>query len=301
MSHKYERQAISKFGTEFRMYKEDEWLFPCPMCKKLNTDNLHVNPITGQFHCFHCDYGGHLKSKAEISDLIDKNCRDIKQNKTKITILLPFNRQKLTEEQHQALLNRGLTDDDIKYYDISGGKRIQIPNFVMGNLSDLICFWEYRKDRVNKKNPKYLYSSDVKKSDCLFNAHKIKKKSHITLCEGIFNAITAGRNAVASYGRSLSDEQLKILLNCEPNLITIAYDSDLPGVTGAVEVIRKLMDSNYVGKVDYILLPKGLDINDLGKQNYKDYYNKNKVNIDLQSNLSLKIPMLLYNSRTTRS
>lgn len=299
MSHKYERQAISKFGTEFRMYKEDEWLFPCPMCKKLNTDNLHVNPITGQFHCFHCDYGGHFKSKAELSDLTSKGYK--KEKKAKITILLPFNRQNLTEEQRQALLNRGLTDDDIEYYDISGGKRIQIPNFVMGNLSDLICFWEYRKDKINKKNPKYLYSSNVKKSDCLFNAHRIEKNSHITLCEGIFNAITAGKNAVASYGRSLSDEQLEILLKCEPNLITIAYDSDLPGVTGAIEVIKKLIDSDYKGKVDYILLPKGSDINDLGKQRYIDYYNKNKINIDLKSNLSLEIPMLIYSSKSAGS
>lgn len=298
MSHKYERQAISKFGTEFKMYKENEWLFPCPMCKKVNIDNLHVNPITGQFHCFHCDYGGHIKAKAELSDLVDGYNKAKKENKPKVMSLLPFHKHNLTEEQHQALLNRGLTDDDIKYYNIAGGNRIQIPNFVMGNLSDLICFWEYRKDKISKTNPKYLYSNDVKKSDCLFNIHKIEKNSHITLCEGIFNAITAGRSAVASYGRSLSNEQLKLLLNCEPSLITIAYDPDLPGVTGAVDALEKLAKSDYSGKVDYVLLPKGTDINDLGKQGYKKYYDKNKVGIDLQSSLSLKVPTLLYNNRT---
>lgn len=252
--------------------------------------------MTGAFHCFHCDYGGHLKSKAKLSDLKAEYKDGVKYSgaTARDRKLVLLRKETLTDEQITALLKRGLTEDDITYYQIYGGERIQIPNYVVGVLSDIVCKWEWRKDRVTKYNPKYLYSEGVTKSLSLFNSHRIAPDSHITLCEGIFNAITVGRTAVASYGRSLSKDQLAILLSLKPSLITIAYDSDIPGVTGAADAIEKLQKAGYKGSVDYILLPRGVDINDIGKERYQKYYNKRKVNIDLQSGLSPKVPLLLY-------
>ena len=44
-----------------------------------------------------------------------------------------FKKYALTDEQLVALHGRGLTDEEIKFYKIAGGSRIQIPNLVIGN------------------------------------------------------------------------------------------------------------------------------------------------------------------------
>lgn len=297
MSQIIEKEAVSKFGRIYTKYKTDEWLFPCPKCKKANRENLHINLKTGVYHCFHCDYSGKLKTKYSLANLQEKSKISTDKGSSEV-YLRPFNKQALTPEQIFALHKRGLSDEDIKYYQISGGKRIQIPNRVIGNFSDMICAWEWRKDKVTKYNPKYLYSEGVEKSQVLFNIQNIKENSDITLCEGIFNAITAGRNAVASYGCSLSDRQLALLLSAKPKSITIAYDSDAPGQKGALKVLDMLRKTRYSGKVYYILLPKGVDINDLGKERYKAYYEKNKILLDLNSVLSCNLPKLMFSFRS---
>nr|CAI9751392.1 DNA primase [uncultured phage]CAI9752278.1 DNA primase [uncultured phage] len=298
MSQAIEKEAITKFGTQYTKYKETEWLFPCPGCKKVNRENLHVNTKNGCYHCFHCDYKGKLRGTPRLSDLLGNGEHNNRQQykKDTTTYLLPFYQLPLTEEQKQALYKRGLTDDDIKYYHIAGGKRIQIPNYVKGSFSDLICAWEWRKENVTKYNPKYLYTEGVQKSNVLFNIQNITEGSDITLCEGIFNAITAGRTAVASYGCNLSDNQLQLILDKRPKSIIIAYDSDLPGVSGAVKVIEKLCKKNFQGKVYYILLPKGVDINDLGKEKYQEYLKENKVVLDITSPLATSLPRLMFNN-----
>lgn len=298
MSQQIEQGAISKFGRVFTRYKNDEWLFPCPNCKKANKENLHINVKTGIYHCFHCDYSGKIKTKYSLEALQKYNCENSKQSIKYEIYLRPFNRQPLTPEQILALHKRGLTDSDILYYRISGGKRIQIPNKVIGNFSDMVCAWEWRKDKVTRYNPKYLYSEGVEKSQVLFNIQNIKENSNITLCEGIFNAITAGRDAVASYGCSLSNTQLNLLLDAKPKSITVAYDSDAPGQKGALKALDMLRKANYKGKVYYILLPKGVDINDLGKERYKEYFEKHKITLDISNPLSYSLPKLMFSFRS---
>lgn len=287
-----EQQAINKFGRIYRRTaKENELIFTCPKC---NRDKLYVSTSTGVYHCFRCDFKGKIRNKPKLSEVIAKN-NDNDCNKNKIiTYLIPFNRQELTKEQRNALYKRGFTDDDINYYNITGGNRIQIPNFIKGNFTDLICFWEWRKEKVNSYNPKYLYTETIKKSDVLFNLYRIPENSDITLCEGVFNAMTAGKNAVASYGCSLSDNQLKLLLNNKPKSITIAYDSDDAGQKGAIKVINMLKNSKYEGDIYYILLPNGVDINDLGKEKYQDYLKTHKKLINLDSKLNCILPKILF-------
>ena len=298
--YKYEKEAIKRFGKNFiRTSKEGELVFPCPKCGLHKEEKLYVSTKTGMFHCFRCDYKGRLESTPKLSDVINGDTLTIEKKKAtdKNVYLMPFHREKLTDEQLTALYNRGITDSDIKFYNITGGKRIQIPNLVIGNLSDLICMWEWRKDKISKTNPKYLYTEDVKKSRVLFNSHNLKQKESVILCEGIFNAITAGKNGVASYGKNLSDYQLNLLLEKQPKSITIAYDPDLPGVTGSVKVIDALKKVKYVGDVYYILLPENKDVNDLGKENFIDYLQCNRVKINFDVSYSSKIPLLLFNNR----
>lgn len=301
--HRYERVAIEKFGNNYRRNKDTEFIFRCPKC---NHNKLYVNTTNGLYHCFRCDYKGVLKARVSLQDV--KNKQDItalnqivKKDNNELTLVY-FESLNLTDAQKTALKNRGLTDTDIRYYNICGrskDNRIQIPNFVKGCFTDVLCAWQYDKSKVNKYSPKYLNSEGTKKSETLFNIYNIESNiNQIIICEGIFNAITAGKNAVASYGCNISDKQIQLIIDKKPKSILIAYDSDQPGVEGSLKVIDKLKAINYNGVVEYVLLPNGIDINDLGHDNFINYLNNNKVYIDLNNPVSLKLPKLLFESRT---
>lgn len=301
----YRKEAVKKFGNYYTINKNnpDEWLFPCKLCKKLNDKNLHVNVKTGLYNCFHnCSNHGKLFKKYSLND-VKSNITTNNSIKTFSSIehdteyLYPFCRLDLTDEQRAALYSRGITDEQIEYYNICGGKRIQIPNKVIGQFTDLVCNWEYRKQLVTKQNPKYLYSSDVKKSNVVFNLHRVPEKANVIIvCEGIFNAITASKLGVATYGCNPSVNQVKQILGKSPENIIIAYDSDLPGVTGSSKLINLLRAEDFKGGLYYILLPKGVDINDIGHKNFLKYLEEHKVKIILSSPFAYKLPKLLFDS-----
>lgn len=302
--YKYEKAAVEKFGNNFIKNKQNELIFNCIKC---NRPKLYVNTLNGLYHCFRCGYKGRLSSRASLADIRDKYNLDkleiiTNTKESKELNLIPFFSKALTEEQIKALEARGITESLIRYYHICGRQednRIQIPNFVKGCFTDVICAWEYDKSKIDKKtNPKYKNSEGTPKSKTLFNVYNIEQNpERIILCEGIFNAITAGKNAVASYGCELSNRQCELLIEKEPSTILIAYDSDEPGVKGSVKAIKKLIEYNYKGIIEYVLLPKGLDINDIGHNNFINYVSHNKVFIDKTSSIGVNLPQLLYDSR----
>lgn len=302
--YKYEKAAIERFGNNFIRNKTDELIFNC---KKCGRPKLYVDTKTGVYHCFRCNFKGKIKTRATLAGVREKYNMDTlikqtKENKDEQLTLIHFVYKPLTEQQIKALNNRGITSADIKYYNICGraeDERIQIPNFVKGCFTDVICAWEWDKSKVTNKNPKYLNSEGTEKSKTLFNIYNIDNNpEQIVLCEGLFNAITAGKNAVASYGCSLSSRQCDLILEKEPKSILIAYDSDEPGVNGAVEAIRLFKLKNYKGKLEYILLPKGVDINDLGHDNFKHYCETHSVVIDVKNPIGEKLPKLLFDSKS---
>ena len=300
--YNYEKEAVEVFGNIINK-SNNQIVFNCPKCKR---PKLYVNSCNGLFNCFRCNYKGKLKSKVSLRDIKQNynknklNANSLVDNINDIT-LIPFTKVKLYDEQIVALKARGITESDIKYYNICGriqDNRIQIPNYVKGNFTDLVCAWQYDKNKVDDTHPKYLNSEGTKKDKTLFNIYNIEEGANqIILCEGIFNAITAGHNAVASYGCHLSDSQCSLILAKKPKSILIAYDSDEPGVKGALDVIKKLKKNNYFGVVEYVLLPKGIDINDLGRDNFNNYCTSHKIKININNELSTILPKLLFKSR----
>lgn len=297
--YKYKKQAINRFGKNY-IDKGEELIFKCDKCSR---NKLYVNVTNGVYHCFRCGQKGRLIGRLSLLDIKNKYNNDLKDKniKNKEMVLIPFIRKELTDKQREALKKRGLTDSDIEFYNICGryeDDRIQIPNYIKGCLTDVICNWEYDKIKITSKNPKYLNSKEAEKGDTLFNYFNIEKGiNQIILTEGIFNAIIAGRNAVASYGCNITERQCKLLIAKEPKSIVIAYDSDKPGVDGSCKVINYLANLGYKGIVKYILLPKGQDINDLGHDNFIKYCKENIVTVDLKSPMSKVLPKLLYDNK----
>lgn len=300
----YYQAALEKFGSVnlVRKNKQDsELIFNCCSC---NRPKLYVSTETGLYHCFRCGFKGKLKHvKYRLKDL-NKSSSQENYSSSDTVVLFPYTRRELIDVELAALISRGITLDDIRKYHICGGGvdgRIQIPNFVLGSLTDICCSWQYDKSKVNDFSPKYLNTLGADKSKILFNLHNIPENvSQIILCEGIFNAITAGENAVASFGCHLSRYQAKLLVDKKPRSILIAYDNDTPGVVGAMEAMRTIRGLDYIGSIYYVYLPQGKDVNDMGKENFKEYCTNHKYFI-APTNLGMSFPMIIHKEKLFRS
>jgi len=120
---------------------------------------------------------------------------------------------------------RGLTDQDIEENQLgcctdgTYKNRVIIPIF----MEEKLVGYQGR-DITGTATPKILNPFGFNKSKVLFNYDRAAKFDEVVIAEGAFGAIRIGPNAVATLGKLISDEQLRLL---EPfKRITIMLDSD---------------------------------------------------------------------------
>ena len=65
--------------------------------------------------------------------------------------------------------------------------------------------WEYSKP------PKYCTSPGLRRSATLYNIDNARKHSCVVITEGPFDAMAVGENAVAAFGKGLSDLQIRLI------------------------------------------------------------------------------------------
>lgn len=123
---------------------------------------------------------------------------------------------------------------------------------------------------LGNEQPKYLNSSDSKifnKSNILYGLHiarmEIRKKNEAVLFEGYVDVISAWqagvKNAVATMGTAITDEQAK-LIRRNAEAVIICYDSDSAGLKATLRAIGVLEAYNCYVKV--ARLPEGFDPDD---------------------------------------
>lgn len=100
--------------------------------------------------------------------------------------------------------------------------RIVLPIFESGELVS------YQARALGNSKPKYLNPSKVEapfgKSNFVYNLDVAKEFDEVIICEGIFSAISVGRNAVAVFGKELSDIQAEKIMNSGVKSVTILFD-----------------------------------------------------------------------------
>lgn len=122
-------------------------------------------------------------------------------------------------------------------------------------------------------------SSDVKK--VLFGLQYIPKYSSIVLVEGEFDCIYLQQfkiPAVCISGNDVSNEQIVKLMKWTSDII-ISLDGDIPlKRNDGLPSIKKLKDKliKYFN-INYVILPKDKDPNDLSKKEIEKYY-RDKIN-----------------------
>lgn len=87
---------------------------------------------------------------------------------------------------------------------------------------------------VHVRPPKYMTPSAMDKSLALFNYDNARRGDAVVLCEGPLDAISAGLCAVASFGKGVSEEQIR-LIKSYWKLAIILLDPDADDSSRALE------------------------------------------------------------------
>ena len=228
--------------------KGDEQAHHCPFCHH-HKKKLQINLNTQKWHCWVCDAKGkkiqtllkrlHVDSK-RIKKVYEIYGDDYIVSKTtdeeKVELRLPSEFKSLLTKPKglnplykkvvQYAKDRGITKEDIIRYNIGycdGGiytNRIIIPSYdVDGRLNYFIARSVYVEEKFKYKNP------PVSKNVTIFE-NQINWKQPITLCEGVFDAMSIKRNAIPLLGKFIPKILMDSIYKNGVKEIKILLDKD---------------------------------------------------------------------------
>lgn len=228
---------------------------------------VEVGPKLGKYHCFRCGYKGRvsktaepdlniLKSKDSFLRSIDldnaKNFTLKRKVKACAGVALPVDYKPLTKGYfaYEYLMSRGLTQEDIDYYQIGvGAGRVIFPDY---DKDGKLEYWVGRA--YDGSNPKY-YNCEVddavSRVSLIYNLGRFLRTGSrsLTVCEGPISAIAAGKDAVATYGKGFSPEQVARLNALDLGKVYVAFDPD------AKKRAIKLAENLWREGVEIFLVP----------------------------------------------
>jgi len=253
---------ITGLGEYIKAGRSDEYRFNCPFClqrvgKKDKSHHLYVNPtkyyhgIRGWYNCYRCRARGPVsRLKLQIFNTVDLSkweefVRSLKYNykepPKETFVELPKDYEDISPlmEAYKYLLDRGLTEYQINHYgvgvgtsnmknvplqdrsDHAGKGRIILPDY---DEEGRTLYWvarTYRNHKLRYKNPP---GSNAR--DKIYHLSYAVRYKDVIITEGVFSAIAAGLNAIATYGKNVTAEQTHMLVEAGFDHYYIALDGD---------------------------------------------------------------------------
>lgn len=234
--------------------------------------HVYVNPKKGKFFCQRCQRGGTLDFLARLLGidapedslmLWDQIMNDYlwgtETEDDSEDEYVPWPKDYSTMypgmEAHRYLLSRGITQKRIDNYQLGFGvkglkSRIIFPDI---NENDRLVYWVARKygwlDGFSNA-PKYK-NADIPRKRQVYNLGRILKRGwdkRIVICEGPISCITAGLDAVATYGKYVTGDQLCRISSTGAKEYVIAFDGDavLEGVSIAMRLFRRGLNVKFI-------------------------------------------------------
>jgi DNA primase len=284
--------------------------FICPFCPQrgMGEDrrgHLYINLAKGTYFCHRCNASGNIHSLnlqlgtniqlSELSHQAQNNLDFLAKKITSVKIkdikkefrpLYPLvseqNSNREAQEAIDYLLSRNLTPAHIKSY--SWGLIKQYPNYVFVPLimNEELRGWQgrYYKVSTGKKVMKYFtIPGGIGLHEILFNYDNARFFKKTIITEGVFDAIAGGLNTMATFGKTLSNCQKKILATNKFREIIFAYDKDAQKESQKLANQMKL----YAEKTGYVEWFDELGFKDLGE--IHQYYGKEGIKAFLEESV----------------
>lgn len=282
-----------RFGIDYHPAKDYNIAYKCPFCKnkrgKADMDyKFYVDLKTLKFYCFKCKSKGRLRSVLEsdydvynsITSYLGYRNDHEDDSLDDNVFYIPNLKIKEGTEAFRYLESRGFTKEHIDYYDMRLGQddlfgRIVIPN----ELIDSSSYWTdmYSSRTFLDWEPKYKNPPGAKKTDVVFNIHRIPDGGDIYVMEGVLTAIAGGKESVAIYGCHPSNGQISKILNKNPKNIYCVLDNDEAGRESNKKLASTLYSKAKGSNVYLVYLPEGKDAADMGEIKFKEYVENNKI------------------------
>jgi len=179
---------------------------------------------------------------------------------------------KFVEPDHPYLAERGLTPELCEEFGIGfyAGKgsmrgRIVIPIHDWWpddpEESRLVAYiGRWPENDGPSGEPRYRTPAEFKKSQVLYNLHRVAGARHLYLVEGCFDAVAmhaASLPAVALMGNSLAPEQRELLWRAGARYVTVLMDGNAEGRNAAPAVLEALGERGFFARIAH--LPEGVD------------------------------------------
>lgn len=290
-------QAIKLISARFGDYKQsgDEIQVCCPFCE-LNGHTpdenykLYINPVRNVFNCFRCGSKGRssdmipqLGIQLSIEDLVVKRVKPkFVYDNYEVEPLPPG--VPLTElpKEHPAiqyLSNRDLSLDylgDRVYFTeqlicntFTFGPRLIFPVFQAGTYRGYTA-----RTILDDGFPKYKTAHGMVKAGMLYNFDTAFSQSEqLVITEGVFDCLRIGDQAVALFGKSISEQQIRLIHLGDFKRIIFMLD---PDAKTEMEVAADFFTSNY--DVYICHLPEG--VKDPGDLSFEQAQSTLKTNLE---------------------
>lgn len=232
---------------------DEEVRICCPFCKDVlgrpdTKHHLYVNLAKDLFICYRCDTRGHVSRLLGPGDGTDPLTEDWH---AKVLSLLEPPEESGTaprsgtdsEEARlpggttpvrpgslaaRYLAARGITPFTIQRYgmrDWPEAHRVVIPTVRDGTVE----FWvarSYVGDEPKYLNPNHRIHGGSLRRNVLFGYDQARGQKQVILTEGVFSALAIGPHAVASFGKVVTDAQIRLLASLRAEDYVVALDAD---------------------------------------------------------------------------
>jgi len=181
----------------------------------------------------------------------------------------------------QYLHGRGITLEQIKKHNISyvtrgnvqltDGRQMDLVNhlvFYTFNSNGKPVYWNTRSIDPNpfiKSLNGIAKEGEYSKLNTVFNLNNAKYEDKIVIVESVFNSLTIGPSAVASFGKQVADEQLDLILReTEEKKQPIYLFLDTDAWKSMIKVANRIYKKDSNREVYYVYTGEPFDANDLG-------------------------------------
>lgn len=233
--------------------------------------HLYLNPRKGKYFCQRCQRGGTLESLARALEISppednllswDQAIRNYLwgesiEEEDQPSISWPQEYSPISPgfAAYTYLLERGVSNKKIEEYEIGFGVGSLKNRIIFPDVDERgrLVYWvarKYGKLDGNKRAPKYT-NADAPRKFQVYNLGRIRQKGwnrRLVICEGPISALVAGLDAVATYGKYVTKEQVAKLVACQAEEYVVALDGDaiLQSTSLATRLYRKGLNVKFV-------------------------------------------------------